>query len=126
MYLPNGQKYSHASNFPYIFHIRPKKIICAFLITWSSKLGSVDQDFFFFFETYKYAPSSKITQTCFFLSFLLQLINYLTCSTMFSVPNIDQMYKEMKKIVDLVGNKHGNGDEFPDFADLFFYWHKKC
>jgi hypothetical protein len=30
---------------------------------------------------------------------------------MFSVPNIDQMYKEMKKIVDLVGNKHGNGDE---------------
>ena len=41
-------------------------------------------------------------------------------------PNIDQMYKEMKKIVDLVGNKHGNGDEFPDFADLFFYWHKKC
>ena len=38
---------------------------------------------------------------------------------MFLVPNIDQMYKEMKKIVD-VGNKHGNGDEFPDFADLFF------
>jgi hypothetical protein len=33
-----------------------------------------------------------------FLSFLLQLINYLTCSTMFLVPNIDQMYKEMKKI----------------------------
>jgi hypothetical protein len=23
-------------------------------------------------------------------------------------------------------NKHGNGDEFPDFADLFFFWHKKC
>jgi hypothetical protein len=34
--------------------------------------------------------------------------------------NIDQMYKEMKKIVE-VGNKHGNGDEFPDFADLFFF-----
>jgi hypothetical protein len=30
---------------------------------------------------------------------------------MFLVPNIDQMYKEMKKIVE-VGNKHGNGDEF--------------
>jgi hypothetical protein len=29
------------------------------------------------------------------------------------------MYKEMKKIVE-VRNKHGNGDEFPDFADLFF------
>ena len=39
---------------------------------------------------------------------------------MFLVPNIDQMYKEMKKIVE-VGNKHGNGDEFPDFADLFFF-----
>ena len=31
---------------------------------------------------------------------------------MFLVPNIDQMYKEMKKIVE-----DGNGDEFPDFAD---------
>ena len=75
---------------------------------------------FFLFETYKYAPSSEITQTCFFLSFLLQLINYLTCSTMFLVPNIDQMYKEMKKIVE-VRNKHRNGDEFLDFADLFFF-----
>ena len=42
---------------------------------------------------------------------------------MFLVPNIDQMYKEMKKIVE-VGNKHG--DEFPDFADFFFFLHKKC
>ena len=40
---------------------------------------------------------------------------------MFLVPNIDQMYKEMKKIVE-VRNKHGNGDKFPDFADLFFFW----
>jgi hypothetical protein len=39
---------------------------------------------------------------------------------MFLVPNIDQMYKEIKKIVE-VRNKHGNGDEFPDFADLFFF-----
>ena len=39
---------------------------------------------------------------------------------MFLAPNIDQMYKEMKKIVE-VGNKHGNGDEFRDFADLFFF-----
>jgi hypothetical protein len=30
------------------------------------------------------------------------------------------MYKEMKKIVE-VRNKHGNGDEFPDFADLIFF-----
>jgi hypothetical protein len=40
---------------------------------------------------------------------------------MFLVPNIDQMYKEMKKIVE-VRNKHGNGDEFPDFADLDFFF----
>jgi hypothetical protein len=39
---------------------------------------------------------------------------------MFLVPNIDQMYKEMKKIVE-VRNKHGNGDEYQDFADLFFF-----
>jgi hypothetical protein len=31
-------------------------------------------------------------------------------------PNIDQMYKKMKKIVEV-----GNGDEFTDFADLFFF-----
>jgi hypothetical protein len=36
---------------------------------------------------------------------------------MFLVPNIDQMYKEMKKIVE-VGNKHGNGDEFTFFFFL--------
>ena len=50
-------------------------------------------------------------------------------------PNIDQMYKEMKKFCQYrnsqasiieVRNKHGNGDEFPDFADLFIFWHKKC
>jgi hypothetical protein len=41
------------------------------------------------------------------------------------VPNIDQMYKEMKKIVE-VGHKHGIVNEFPDFAHLFFFWHKKC
>ena len=102
-----------------IFQLRPKKIICVFPIAWSSKLGSVGRDFFFF-KTYKYAPSSKITQTCFFLSYYSLLI-YLSCSTMFLVPNIDQMSKEIKKIVDLVGNKHGNGDKFPDFADLFFF-----
>ena len=25
-----------------------------------------------------------------------------------------------------VGNKHGNGDEFPEFVDLLFFWHKIC
>ena len=39
---------------------------------------------------------------------------------MFLVPNIDQMYKEMKKIVE-VRNKHGNGDEFPDLPIYFFF-----
>jgi hypothetical protein len=33
-------------------------------------------------------------------------------------------YKEMKKIVE-VGNKHGNGDEFPDFADILFFFGMK-
>jgi hypothetical protein len=36
---------------------------------------------------------------------------------MFLVTNIDQMYKEMKKIVE-VGNKHRNGDEFPDCLSI--------
>jgi len=26
------------------------------------------------------------------------------------------------KIIVEVRNKQGNGDEFPDFADLFFFW----
>ena len=33
-----------------IFQLRPKKIICVFPIAWSSKLGSVGRDFFFFFK----------------------------------------------------------------------------
>jgi hypothetical protein len=46
---------------------------------------------------------------------------------MFLVPNIDQMNKEMKKIVE-VGNKHGNGDEFCRFflrvgrKHKYFFW----
>ena len=40
---------------------------------------------------------------------------------MFLVPDIDQMYKEKKKIVE-VGNKHGNGHEFPDFDDLNLFF----
>ena len=40
---------------------KAKKKICVFPIAWSSNLGSVGRDFYFFnffFETYKYAPSS--------------------------------------------------------------------
>ena len=98
---------------------RPKKNMClSDYMVFKIRVGR-SGFFFFFFETYKYAPPSK-NKTNLFVSFLLQLINYLTCSTMSLVPNIDQMYKEMKKIVE-VGNKHGNGDEFPDFADRFFF-----
>ena len=79
--------------------------------------------FFFFFETYKYAPSSKITQICLFLSYYSLLI--IWHAVQFVVSNIDQMYKEMKKIVE-VGNKHGNGEKFPDFGDLFFFGRKIC
>jgi hypothetical protein len=53
---------------------KAKKKICVFPIAWSSKLGSVGRDFFFFFLTYKYAPSSKITYTCLFLSYYSLLI----------------------------------------------------
>ena len=60
--------------------LRPKKNMC--VSDWVFKIR-VGRSGFFFFKTYNYAPSSKITQTCFFLSFLLQFINYLTCSTMF-------------------------------------------
>ena len=92
--------------YKYLISILGQKKKFVFPIAWSSKLGSVGQDFF---------------HTNLFLSFLLQLINHLTCSTLFLVPNIDQMYKEMKKMVEV-----GNGDEFPNFVDLFFFWHKKC
>ena len=56
--------------------LRPKKKICVFPIAWSSKLGSIGRDFVvvFFVETYKYAPSSKITQACLFLSYYSLLI----------------------------------------------------
>jgi hypothetical protein len=55
-------------------HTRPKKK-CVFPIAWSSKLGSVGRDFFLFIFFWNlYAPSSKITQTCFFLSYYSLLI----------------------------------------------------
>jgi hypothetical protein len=55
--------------------IKAQKKIGVFPIAWSSKLGSVGWDcFVFFFETYKYAPSSKIMQTSFFLSYYSLLI----------------------------------------------------
>ena len=46
---------------------------------------------------------------------------------MFLVPNIDQGNEEnsvnIASQVSIVEfeKKHGNGDEFPDFADLFFF-----
>ena len=49
----------------HIINIRPNKKICVFPIAWSSKLGSVGSE---------YAPSSKITQTCLFLSYYSLLI----------------------------------------------------
>ena len=47
---------------------------------------------------------------------------------MFLVPNIDQMYKEMKKIVE-DGNKHGNGGKILGSTGntlfFFFFWPKE-
>ena len=54
-----------------------------------------------------------------FLSYYSLLI--IWHAVQFVVTNIDQMYKEMKKIVQ-VGKKHGNGEKFPDFGDLFFFF----
>ena len=33
-----------------------------------------------------------------------------------------RQYRNNQASIVEVGNKHGNGDEFPDFADLFFFW----
>jgi hypothetical protein len=108
---------------------KAKKNICVFPIAWSSKLGSVGQDFFLlFFETYKYAPSSKITQTCLLLSFYsLSIIWHAEQCFWFQTSikctrkwrKFRQYHNSQASIVE-VGNKHGNGDEFPEFADLFF------
>ena len=55
------------------------------------------------------------------VSFLLQLINYLTCSTMFLVPNIDQMYKETKKIVEVGNIKNGRVCRSNGNTHIFFF-----
>ena len=60
-----------------------------------------------------------------FVSFLLQLINYLTCSTMFLVPNIDQMYKEMMKIQTVKRLLLKSETNFQILL-IFFFWYKKC
>jgi hypothetical protein len=66
---------------------------------------------------------SFLCQPLLFIFLLLTIIIDLIIwhAVQFVVPNIDQMYKEMKKIVE-VGNKHGNGEKFPDFGDLFYCW----
>jgi hypothetical protein len=54
--------------------VRPKKIMCVSdCMVFKIRVGRLGF-FFFFFETYKYAPSSKITQTCLFLSYYSLLI----------------------------------------------------
>ena len=33
-----------------------------------------------------------------------------------------RQYRNNQASIVEVGNKHGNGDKFPDFADLFFFF----
>jgi hypothetical protein len=37
-----------------------------------------------------------------------------------------RQYRNSQVSIVEVGNEHGNGDEYPDFADLLFFWHTKC
>jgi hypothetical protein len=102
--------------------IRPKKNYMCVSDCMIFKIRVGRSGFFFYKPTSIFLPlkSHKL------VSSLLQLINYLTCSTMFLVPNIDQMYKEMKKIqtgnrsIVEVGNKH----EFSGFCRPIFLGHK--
>ena len=112
---------------------KAKKKICVFPIAWSSKLGSVGQDFFvvFFWNLQIYAPSSKITQTCLFLSYYSLLIIWHAVQCFWFQTSIKctrkwGKFRQYRNSQVEFGNKHGNRDKFPDFADLFFFWHKKC
>ena len=87
--------------------------------------------FFFFFETCKYAPASKITHTCLFLSYysLLIIWHAVQCFRFQTSIKCTRKWRKFRQyrnspasIVEF-GYKHGNGDEFPDFVDLFFFWH---
>jgi hypothetical protein len=54
---------------------KAKQKLCVLPIAWSSKLGSVGRDYFFFFLNLQvHVGSSKITQTCLFLSYYSLLI----------------------------------------------------
>ena len=87
---------------------------------------------FFFFETYKYAPSSKITQTCLFLSYYSLLIIWHAIQCFWFQTSIKctrkwrkfRQYRNSQASIVEFGNKHGNGDEFPDFINPFFFWQK--
>ena len=102
LFCVNGTLYGKYTSLMYnSWKTTQAKKKCVFPIAWSSKLGSVGRDFFFFFFFFINLQSMLLplkSHTHLFVPFLLQLINYLTCSTMFLVSNIDQMYKEMNKI----------------------------
>jgi hypothetical protein len=53
--------------------------------------------------------------------FYFGLIDFMKTKYPHFNQHIDQMNNEMKKIVE-IGNKHGNRDEFPEFADFFFFF----
>jgi hypothetical protein len=77
LFCVNGTLYGKYTSLMYnSWKTTQAKKKCVFPIAWSSKLGSVGRDFFFFFfyKPTKYAPSSKITHTCLFLSYYSLLI----------------------------------------------------
>jgi hypothetical protein len=111
--------------FPTIITIRPKKICVSDCMVFKIRVG---RSWFFFFETYKYAPSSKIKQICLFLSYYSLLIIWHAVQCFWFQTSIKctrkwrklGQYRNSQASIVEFGNKHGNGDEFPDFADLFF------
>jgi hypothetical protein len=81
----------------------------------------------------KYAPSSKITQTYFFLSYYSLLIIWHAVQCFWFQTSIKctrkwrkfYQYRNSQASIIEFRNKHGNGDEFPDFVDLFFFFGMK-
>ena len=75
--LWKGQNFEK-EDFIYFFFsyisISPKKNMCIYNCMVFKFRVSRSGFLIFFFETYKYAPSSKITQTCLFLSYYSLLI----------------------------------------------------
>ena len=110
--------------FPTIITIRPKKICVSDCMVFKIRVG---RSWFFFFETYKYAPSSKIKQICLFLSYynlliIWQAVQCFWFQTSINVQGNEENSVNIATVKCLLLNSETNTDTETNFRILPIYF----